>query len=85
MEHPEISDTAAAKVRLSFNVPVEGRPQSVADVQALKEAAARFITLVEQIGGDKPASERLCARECALAITHIQTASFFAVYAATAP
>jgi hypothetical protein len=79
MEHPEISQTALAKVRLK--APVYSG--DVNEVTALKEAAARFITLIEQIDADKPASERPTAREAGLAITHVQTASMFAVFAAT--
>jgi hypothetical protein len=82
MEYPEISPSAAAKVRLKAPIYSAASPDQIRE---LKEAAARFITLVEQIDADKPASERTTAREAALAITHIQTASMFAVFAATMP
>ena len=48
MEYPEISDTAAAKVR--FKAPIYSG--DVDQITQLKEAAARFITLVEQIDGE---------------------------------
>lgn len=78
MEHPEISVSAKEKVRLA--APVVGAGVTVVqDVRELKVAAARLITLIEQVQKERPSA----AREAALAITHIQTATFFAVFAAT--
>lgn len=77
MEYPEISDTAAAKVRYTAPVYSERTP---GNVHAIKERAAALITLIEEVQKQYPET----AREAALAITHVQTASFFAVFAATA-
>ena len=74
MEVADMSDTAQQKVGLEY---AAGNPE----VLMLKEAAARLITLIEETQQAHPSA----AREAALAITHVQTASFFAVFAATAP
>lgn len=78
MEYPEISARAKEMVRLG--APVVGVGVTAAqDVHELRVAAARYITLLEQVQREHPAA----AREAALAITHVQTATFFAVFAAT--
>ena len=81
MEHAEISTTAARAVRLPFNPdgPAQGR------VTQIKEAAAQLITLLEEVRDSHSGRGDSCAREAAIAITHVQTASMFGVFAATAP
>lgn len=75
-----ISDSARDKVRLQ--APVYSGPPGVdATVYEIKEQAARLITLIEQLAS--PGVDN--GREKALAITHIQTATMFAVFAATTP
>lgn len=67
----EVSEEAAKLVRLSFN------PSGNEDVIRVKTLAAAFITAVQAI-------EAKDGREGALAVTHAQTASMFAVAAITA-
>ena len=73
-EEVHVSNSAMKLVRLGFN------PSQREDVAILKSLAAAFISACEEVrdrGGDG-------AREAALAITQAQTASMFAVAAATA-
>lgn len=67
----EVSEEAAKLVRLSFN------PSGNEDVIRVKTLAAAFITAVQAV-------EAKDGREGALAVTHAQTASMFAVAAITA-
>lgn len=69
-----ISNTAAELVRMSFN------PSKVEPVDRIKALAAALISECEAIRDGRGKG----AREAAIAITEIQTASFFAVAAATA-
>lgn len=70
IDHEQISKSAAEAVRLSFN------PSGLDEVGELKLIAAAFITKVEAIKSKAP-------RECAVAITNMQQASMWAVFAAT--
>jgi hypothetical protein len=71
IERPDISATAMAKVSAKVGPPY---------IRALKEDFARLITRVEDIGLETPGG----AREAAIAVTHLQTASMFAVHALSA-
>jgi hypothetical protein len=75
MEYAELSDSALAKVRIAPNPKAD-----MARIREIKEQAALLITLIEREMSEKPAA----AREGAIAITHIQTAVFFAVFNASA-
>lgn len=68
-----LSDTAKDAVRLTFN------PSGNARVHLLKMLAAALITEYEWVMKDNPAA----TREAAVAITNLQTASMWAVLAAT--
>lgn len=68
----DISPTAADAVRLNFNPSHNDR------INMIKLHTASLITLLEQIRDERPA-----AREAAVAITNVQTASMWAVLAAT--
>lgn len=69
-----ISSTAAKTVRMGFN------PSSIQRVDRLKAIAAAFVSECEAMRDERGEG----AREAAVAITHMQTASMFAVAAATA-
>lgn len=70
----ELSPTAADAIRYSFN------PSSRGDVAAIKSLTGTLITLLEGIR-DRDGGK--AGREAAVAITHVQTASMWAVLAAT--
>jgi len=72
MVETDASETALKMVRYQFN------PSQRGDVADIKLAAAHLITLLERQKGGPG------AREAAIAITHVQTASMFGVAAATA-
>ncbi|MEL6680614.1 MAG: hypothetical protein AAFQ51_18070 [Pseudomonadota bacterium] len=69
-----ITNNAAALVRMSFN------PSDIPQVDRIKALAAALISECEALREDKP----VAAREASIAITDIQSASMFAVAAATA-
>lgn len=71
-EKNPISPTARDAVRLGFN------PSGDPTVLALKTKMAEWLTIVEEV-----AARGLAGRECAVAITQAQTASMWAVLAAT--
>lgn len=68
----DISDSARDSVRLGFN------PSGDPTVVALKTKMAEWITLVEEVQ-----ARGVAPREAAVAITNAQTASMWAVLAAT--
>ena len=68
----KISDSAREAVRLGFN------PSGDPTVLALKTKAAELLTLYEDV-----MSRGHAGREMAVAITHLQTASMWAVSGAT--
>lgn len=70
----KISESACKMVRLSFN------PSGSERVTRLKILAAALIAEYEVVRSDTTAG----AREAAIAITHVQTASMMGVAAATA-
>lgn len=74
MSDVNISDTAADAVRLSFN------PSDRSEVADIKRMTAGLITLLE---GIRDRDGGRAAREAAVAITSTQTASMWAVLAAT--
>lgn len=71
-ETAQITNSAADIVRMGFN------PSSLPQVDAIKALAAALISACEGLKAGPG------AREAAIAITHAQTASMFAVAAATA-
>ena len=71
-----IQPDAADVVRMSFN------PGGLEDVNRLKAIAAAFVSEARRVGAG--VKDPRAAREVALAVTHMQTASMFAVAAATA-
>lgn len=82
-----ISDTAAKRVRMSFN------PSTLPNVDRLKALAAAFISECDRIAIEMTADEsksdhqvikEIVLREMATAKTKIQSASHFAVGAVTA-
>ncbi len=73
-----ISDEAAAVVRMSFN------PSSLPTVDCLKALAAAFISMCADVSGAPNSSGKPVSRECAIAMTHMETAAMWAVKAATA-
>jgi hypothetical protein len=73
-EEVAITDSAAALVRMGFN------PSTLPRVDRIKALAAALVSECEAVREENPGS---AAREAALAITQAQTASMFAVAAAT--
>lgn len=69
-----ISPTAADAIRFKFN------PSDLGDVTEIKTLTGALITKLEQI---RDRNGMLAAREAAVAITNTQTASMWAVLAAT--
>lgn len=69
-----LTKTSTDYVRLRFN------PSGLDKVTKLKMLAAAFITECEYMQADR---EKEVGRECAVAITNMQTASMWAVSAAT--
>lgn len=72
-EQIDISETAKQAIRLAFN------PSGDPRVVRLKMLAAAFITECQGVQAELPEG----AREAAVAITNMQTASMWAVLAAT--
>jgi hypothetical protein len=70
----EISATAADAIRHKFN------PSDRSDVAAIKDLTGTLITMLE---GIRDRNGGAAGREAAVAITNIQTASMWAVLAAT--
>lgn len=68
-----LSDTAKDHIRHKFN------PSGLPEVNNLKALSGAFITYVEHLQKEYPEA----ARELAVAITHMQTASMWAVLGAT--
>lgn len=79
MSENQLSPEAKAWIRTNFNPSGDGQ------VRRLKLFAAAYMTEVQRIRdanlGDVPGS--YAARQAAISLTHIQTASMFAVLAAT--
>ncbi|MEO1606750.1 MAG: hypothetical protein AAFU34_15640 [Pseudomonadota bacterium] len=73
-----INDSAARTVRMGFN------PSEMPRIDEVKALAAALISACEDIRDDSNMGGVSGGREAALAITHVQTASMFAVAAATA-
>jgi hypothetical protein len=73
-EEVAITDSAAALVRMGFN------PSTLPRVDRIKALAAALVSECETVREENPGG---AAREAALAITQAQTASMFAVAAAT--
>lgn len=69
-----VSTSAMGLVRLGFN------PSQLTQVDVIKSLAAALISECEKLRDEKGKG----AREAAIAITEVQTASMFAVAAATA-
>lgn len=72
-ERADISDNAAKAVRMGFN------PSALPRVDRLKALAAAFLTECDLVAAELPEA----AREAAVAKTNMQTASMWAVLAAT--
>jgi hypothetical protein len=70
----DISPTAADAIRHKFN------PSDRSDVAAIKDLTGTLITMLE---GIRDRNNGLAGREAAVAITNVQTASMWAVLAAT--
>ncbi len=69
-----ISKTAADAIRHKFN------PSDLGDVARIKDLTGTLITMLEQI---RDRNGGVAGREAAVAITNVQTASMWAVLAAT--
>lgn len=70
----EISPTAVDAVRLRFN------PSGMSDVDEIKALAGTLITRLEAIG---QRNDKMAIADATVAIRHVQTASMWAVFAAT--
>lgn len=70
----DISPTAADAIRHKFN------PSDRGDVASIKDLTGTLITMLERI---RDRDDGKAGREAAVAITNIQTASMWAVLAAT--
>ena len=70
----EISKSAAEAVRYNFN------PSKLPEVDRIKELTAMLVTILEEIG---ERNDKLAIADSIVAIRHVQTASMWAVFAAT--
>lgn len=74
-----VTGEAEAAVRFTFN------PSGLQNVNRLKALAAAFITECKRIQAEAPGPGPGAARDAAVAITNMQTASMWGVLAATTP